>query len=176
MLNVPELLAILLAVVVLGINFWVLSVSLSFLWGDAPFVPSTTKDVENMIALAEIGPEDQVVDLGSGDGRLVFAANKAGAFLATGYEINRWLCWHCRAKTWFKQIKERIKFKHQSFRLASLHDVDVVFVYLLPAIMVDIEKKLRTELKPGARVIANTFSFEHWPVEATKGRISRYRV
>lgn len=63
------------------------------LWGDAPYVGSKREKVEKMLRLAKLVPTDRVVDLGSGDGRLVFAAAKQVVAEAVGYEIHPVLAW-----------------------------------------------------------------------------------
>ncbi len=137
-------------------------------------MPSVREKVANMIALAQISSSDIIYDLGSGDGRLVFAALDAGAKKGTGYEINPILV---KKSQWWAQRKkygERASFVCQSMFGASLHDADVVFLYQLSKTMVLLEEKLLKELKPGARVVSSTFPFKDWKPVKIDGKVLLY--
>ncbi|XP_077860735.1 ATP synthase subunit C lysine N-methyltransferase isoform X6 [Macaca mulatta] len=78
-----------------------------------PFVPATTKQIENVVKMLQCR-RGSLVDIGSGDGRIVIAAAKEG-FTAVGYELNPWLVWYSRYRAWregyFFAVLERCYFR-----------------------------------------------------------------
>lgn len=135
---------------------------LSFVTG-GPFVPSSKRAVEAMIKLAEFSPGQTVIDVGSGDGRVLFAAAKAGAF-TVGIEINPYLVLYTRFRAFFRPYRGRITVLWKNLWKADLSKADVVFVYLIPWRMEDLAEKLETELRPGTMVISHSFIFPQWKI------------
>lgn len=136
---------------------------LSFITG-APFVPSTGKTSRRMIELGEISQSDVIYDLGSGDGRLLFMAAKKGAKKVVGLEINPMLVLFTNIRKLFTPYRTVIGCYWKNYWVTPLHDADVVFVYLLPWKMEKLAHKLQKELKPGTRIVSNSFIFPHWPM------------
>ncbi len=137
--------------------------TIAFITG-APFVPSTNKAAKSMIALANIKKGQTVYDLGSGDGRLLFLAAERGAKIAIGYEINPFLVLFTSMKALFSPYKKSVHVVARSFWGAPIENADVVFVYLLPWRMKQLEKKLAGELKKGTVVVSNSFIFPNWKI------------
>jgi len=131
--------------------------TIAFITG-APFVRSNKKAADAMIRLARLKPGMKIYDLGSGDGTILFRAASLGA-TAVGLEINPFLVLWTYVKILFSQHRNTIIIRWQNFWSASLHDADVVFVYLLPWRMKSLEKLLLTKCKPGTRVVSNSFIF-----------------
>ncbi|XP_016808236.1 ATP synthase subunit C lysine N-methyltransferase isoform X1 [Pan troglodytes] len=73
-----------------------------------PFVPATTKQIENVVKMLRCR-RGSLVDIGSGDGRIVIAAAKKG-FTAVGYELNPWLVWYSRYRAWREGVHGSAKF------------------------------------------------------------------
>lgn len=148
---------------------------LAFVTG-GPFVPSTKKAVDAMVTLAKIRPGQTVIDVGSGDGRVLFAAAKQGAF-AVGIEINPYLVRFTQLKAFFGPYRGRIRVRWQNLWTADLTSADVVFVYLIPWRMEDLAAKLKRELKPTAIVVSNSFVFPKWKVlrRDTKNHVYAFR-
>ncbi len=130
-------------------------------WGDAPYVGSKREKVERMLRLAKLTETDRVVDLGSGDGRLVFAAAKEGVDEAVGYEIHPILVWRSKILAKLFRLPQAV-FRSQSFWDVSLSEFNVVFVYQLPRVMIRLAKKFSEELPLGARIISNSFELPGW--------------
>lgn len=127
----------------------------------APFVPSRDKAVEKMIALADIKPGERAADLGSGNGKVVIALARAGAE-AHGYEINPLLIWWSRINIQRAGLETKAFIHWKSFWGENFITFSVISLYGIPHIMKRLEKKLRTELRPGTRVVSNAFTFPHW--------------
>ena len=125
----------------------------------SPFVPSNRITVDKMLRLAEIKKGEHVFDLGCGDGRIVFAAEKLGA-VAVGYEISRFVWFLSQIRRYFTKSRSEIRCKN--FFKADLHSADVVFCYLLPHVMKALKPKFEKELKKGARIISAGFSIPDW--------------
>ena len=129
----------------------------------APYVATPPSIVDAMLELAGVGPDDYVIDLGSGDGRLVIAAvakHKArGGF---GVDIDPELVKLANANAANAHVADRVRFAEQDLFAANVREATVVTVYLLPGAMGRVEKKLLAELKPGARVVAHDFQFPNW--------------
>jgi SAM-dependent methyltransferase len=137
--------------------------TLAFITG-APFVPSTGKVTAKMIEFGGIKPGMKVYDLGSGDGRLLFAAARLGA-TAVGFEINPFLVFLTRIRILLSPYRKSVKVCWKNFWTADICDADVIFVYLIPLRMSHLARKLRESLRSGTAVISNSFIFPDWEVE-----------
>lgn len=127
----------------------------------APFVPSELDIVEKIIALAEIKKKDVFYDLGSGDGRIVIAAALRGA-KAYGVEIDRLRVWY--SKLWIKllRLSQNAQIIHQDLFETNLAKADIVCLFLLPETNEKLTKKLKKELKKGAKIISYAFPLRDW--------------
>ena len=145
---------------------FVLLSTLSFISG-APFVTTRREVVEAALELAKVKKGEWFFDLGSGDGRVVFAAQGLGA-KAVGVEINPvlWLWSAC-----VSVLKGNgANFLLHSFYDVNLRNADVVFVYTWQGTNEKLEKKLMDELRKGARVVSHRFTFPHWKPAARDGK------
>lgn len=143
-------------------------------WKGAPFVPSKKENISAMITLARVAPGERVLDLGSGNGAIVFAAARAGAH-ATGVEINPLLVWYARFRARRNHLDGRTTFVRADLKSYPLADADIIFLYLLPKTMAAISDKLTREAKPGTRIISNRFSLPGWTPKETSGKILVYQ-
>lgn len=141
---------------------WLTPQFVSFFGGGAPYVPSRDQTLKRMIRLAEIKPGDTVIDLGSGDGKVVFAALEAGAGRAIGYEIRSDLVKKSRARAHELGLADKAEFIAGSMWKADLSPGNVVFIYQLPYTMKFMQKKMRRELPAQARLVSNAFEFPDW--------------
>ncbi len=128
-----------------------------------------------MIELAHIIKGARVIDLGSGDGKLLFLASQHGA-IATGYEINPFLVLFTNIKAFF--YSHHIRAIWKNFWKADISDADIVFVYLLPWRMEKLAAKLKKECKPGTMIVSNSFIFPNWKIlrEDKKHHVYVFRV
>lgn len=128
----------------------------------APFVTTPTEVVERMLGLAGAGPADYVVDLGSGDGRIVIAAARKFGARGLGLEIDPRLVEQSRAAARAAGVAERAEFRLEDVMRADFSQASVVTVYLLPWLMADLAPRLLDGLKPGARIVTHAFVFPSW--------------
>jgi hypothetical protein len=120
-----------------------------------PFVSLPKKDWYKMCQSAKLKAGETVFDLGCGKANLLTVAVKDFKVKGVGYEISLWpYFWAC-LRNWFYQTNLRLELKN--FLKADLSSADVVFCYLFPYVMGDLEQKFTTELKSGARVVSYAF-------------------
>lgn len=127
----------------------------------AIYFPTKLKKIEFIKDLAGVKPGERIVDLGSGDGRILARFAKEGVE-AHGYEINPLLVWRSRRILKRAGLYGQAVVHWQSFWQADLSQYNVVVVYGIPYIMKRLERKLKYELKPGAKVISNVYEFSDW--------------
>lgn len=125
------------------------------------YAPTSQQKVATMFKLAHKYPIKHMVDIGSGDGRIVAAFAQAG-ILADGLEINPILVFRSRWKIWQAHLKNKAHIYLQDFWFVDFGKYDLVTVYGIRHIMPKLEKKLNTELKSGAIVLSNGFTFPSW--------------
>lgn len=142
----------------------IIILSYSLLRG-APFAPLGENRIRTMFELLELKQGKKLLDLGSGDGRIVLAASKHG-INSVGYEINPLLVLVSKIK------KANVKMK--DFWREDFSDFDYVTLYGTSHIMRSLERKLRKELKPGARVVSNHFKFPGWKEKRMKDDVWLY--
>lgn len=139
------------------------------------YFPTFKETIEKMIVLAELKKGEKVVDLGSGDGRIVIAAAKAGA-QAYGYEINPILVWLSRFKIKVANLSKSAVIYQKSFWSENLSSYDVIFLYGIAHMMKKLEEKISKELKPGARIVSYKYNFPTLPVFKKEGNIYLYKI
>lgn len=140
---------------------------------DVPFVPTSSERLKVILELAHVQPGQRVVDLGSGDGRVVIAMAKLGA-VAFGYESDPYLFELSAENIKDVEVSGDIFVSRASFWEGSFEDFDVVTVFGVPEVMGRLEEKLRGELKAGAKVISNYFTFPTWEPEVGRNNIYLY--
>lgn len=143
------------------------------LWKGTPFVPTSRQNVETMVRLTKVKKGDKTVDLGSGDGRVVIAMAKKGA-ITHGYEINPFLVLWSRLRILKNGLRGKAFIHWRSFWQADLSSYDIITLYGIIYIMEKFEKKLKKELKPGARVASNLFEFPNWKCLKAKNGVYLY--
>ena len=127
---------------------------------DVIWVPTPPELVDKMLEIAGLTENDYLIDLGSGDGRTVIAAAKSGAH-ALGIEYNQDMVELSKKKAEEEGVSSRTKFIKADLFDCDLSEATVITMFLLP----DINLKLRPhllDLKPGIRVVSNTFTMGEW--------------
>ncbi|HEX9684512.1 MAG TPA: methyltransferase domain-containing protein [Burkholderiales bacterium] len=133
---------------------------------DVPYVPTPPVVVDTMLRLAGVGPEDYVIDLGSGDGRIVIAAAKQRGARGFGVEIDGELVGIARREAQRAGVAGRVEFKEQNLFVTDVSVASVVMMYLYPRLMMQLRPRLFAELKPGTRVVAHEFDMDDWRPDA----------
>jgi pimeloyl-ACP methyl ester carboxylesterase/precorrin-6B methylase 2 len=129
---------------------------------DVPFVPTPANVVDAMLDLAGINPTDVLVDLGSGDGRIVIAAAKRFGIQATGVEIDPELVRQSEALASQEGLEGKARFVRADLFEYDLRQASVVMMYLTPGVNLRLRSKLLNELRPGTRVISHRFDMGSW--------------
>lgn len=127
---------------------------------DVPWVPTPDKLVNKMLEIANVSEDDFLVDLGSGDGRFVIAAAKLGA-RALGIEFNPDLVELSKKNAEAAGVTDRTEFVEADFFEYDFSEATVITMFLLTSINLDLRPRL-LELKPGTRILSNTFSMGAW--------------
>ena len=131
----------------------------------SPYAATPDSVVEAMLSLAGVGPRDFLVDLGSGDGRLVIAAAKQHGARGLGVDIDAKLVELAVRFAERDGVADRVQFREQDLFDTDLRSATVVTIYLLPGIMGRVAQKLKAELAPGTRVVVHDFPLPGWPVD-----------
>lgn len=139
----------------------------SWAWDDGtvPFVVSPEEVVDRMLRIADIGPADYVIDLGSGDGRIVIGAAKRGA-RALGIDIDPSLVEKARNNASSAGVAERAAFVAQDLFDTDLSKASVVTMYLLPEVNLKLRPKLLA-LAPGTRIVSHDWNMGDWEPDET---------
>lgn len=132
---------------------------------DVVWVPNPSVMVEKLLDIAKVTPKDYVVDLGSGDGRNVIAAAKRGA-RAHGVEYNEELVALSKKAARKEGVSDRATFAAGDLFQSDFSKATVVILFLLPEMNVKLRPKL-LDLKPGTRIVANTFAIGDWTADET---------
>jgi len=135
-------------------------------WDDpptsVPYVPTPPEVVEGMLKLAGVKNGDVVYDLGSGDGRIVImAAEKFGA-RGVGVELNSERIKLSIENAQKAHVQNRVRFLQQDFFKADISEATVVTLYLLSSVNLELKPKLLKELRPGTRIVSQSFDMGDW--------------
>ena len=127
-----------------------------------PYVPSPQSVVADMLKLADIGPNDFVIDLGSGDGRIVLTAAKVFGASGFGVEIKDELVKLSNEAARKEGVADRVKFIKADLFKTDISRATVLTMYLLPNTVNMLKDKLLNELKPGTKVLSHDYPVTGW--------------
>lgn len=171
---------LLLATLLISANifalYWFGSMLIPLFCGGGAYVPTPQDILKRMLYLACINTRDVVVDMGSGDGRVVIAAAREGAKRSIGYEIHPGLA---RLSKWnIKRagVEDRACIFNQSMWHADISNASVVFLYQIPYAMGRMKKLLESQLAPGSRVVSHAFEIPDWEPDTTDGNVFLYKI
>jgi ribosomal protein L11 methylase PrmA len=125
-----------------------------------PWIPTPPALVEAMLDLARVTPTDTVVDLGSGDGRIVIAAAKRGA-RAVGIEYDAQLVALSQRNALRERVADRATFVQADMFAADVSQATVLTLFLLPENLRELRPTL-SKLRSGTRIVTNRFAIEGW--------------
>jgi len=132
---------------------------------DVVWVPTPEVMVERMLDLAKVTPSDYVIDLGSGDGRNVIGAAKRGAN-ALGVEYNPDMVALSKRLATAAGVGDKAQFVQGDMFLADISKAYVMALFLLPSNLLRLRDKF-LDLRPGSRIVSNTFSIQDWQADET---------
>lgn len=134
---------------------------------DVDYVPTPMPTVRRMLEMANAGPADHLVDLGSGDGRiLITAARERGVRSAVGIELDPWLVQYATAEATRAGVSDRVTFVKADLFESEFADADVVTMYLLPKLNLQLRPYLLARLSPGTRIVSHSFDMGEWQPDA----------
>jgi protein-L-isoaspartate O-methyltransferase len=134
----------------------------------APFITTPPEVVARMLALARTGPQDFVIDLGAGDGRIVIHAARAHGARGLGVELDAELVALARAKAREAGVDTLTAFEAGDALRTDLRHASVVTIYLLPALLDQLRPRLLAQLRPGSRVVTHAFGMTGWTPDASE--------
>ncbi|MFW9888001.1 MAG: SAM-dependent methyltransferase [Candidatus Thorarchaeota archaeon] len=140
----------------------------------APWVPIPRKKARTMLKLAEVGPQDIVYDIGSGDGRIVTMAAKEFGAKSVGIEMDPLRVLWSRLVIRRKGLTRMSKILRENFFESNIEDATVVTVYQGVGVNKKLKEKFSGELKPGTRVVSYRFRFKGWTPVKTNEEASSY--
>jgi precorrin-6B methylase 2 len=132
---------------------------------DVVWVPTPQELVEKMLDMAKVTPNDYVIDLGSGDGRTVITAAKRGA-RAHGIEYNPDMVELSKRNAAKEGISDKATFAKADLFESDFSQATVITMFLLPSINLKLRPKI-LDLKPGTRIVSNSFDMEQWKADET---------
>jgi len=129
---------------------------------DVPYVPTPQVVVDEMLRTAQVGPDDFVVDLGSGDGRILITAATHFGARGFGVEIDPGRIRESNEGAAAAGVTDRVSFRNANLFETDIRQATVVTMYLLPRINMQLRPRLLKELRPGTRIVSHDFSMEDW--------------
>jgi SAM-dependent methyltransferase len=132
---------------------------------DVIFVPTPQAVVDAMLKMAGVHKGDVVYDLGSGDGRIVVTAAKEYGVKGIGIDINPQRIAEANANAAQAGVTSLVTFRNEDLFEADIHEASVVTLYLLTSLNLKLRPKLWHDLKPGTRVVSQTFDMGDWKPE-----------
>lgn len=141
---------------------------------DVPYAETRSEVVKLMLDMAAVRPGERVVDLGTGDGRVLIAAADRGA-TGLGVDIDPVLIGQARAEAARRGLAKRTRFAVQDLFRTPLGEADVVTMFLLPEVNLKLRPRILSEMRPGARVVSHAFDMGDWPPDG-RGRAGGARV
>jgi SAM-dependent methyltransferase len=129
---------------------------------EVPYVPTPANVVDAMLSIAGVGPHDYVVDLGSGDGRIVIAAAKRYHARGLGIDYDQTLIARSRANAAREGVSDKVKFLHRDIFALDFRQATVLTMYLLPEVNLELRPRILFGLRPGTRVVSHDWDMGDW--------------
>ena len=127
-----------------------------------PYVPTPQYIVDRMLRMASVGANDYVIDLGSGDGRIVITAAKAFGARGMGVDISEKLVAVATANSQKENVADKVRFVRQDAFKTDISPASVLTLYLLPKFVLDLRPRMLAQLKPGSRIVSHDYSLGDW--------------
>ncbi len=131
---------------------------------DVPYVPTPHEVVAKMLDVTNVGPGDYVIDLGSGDGRIVIAAAERGA-IGHGIDLNPKRVEEAKENALKADVTGRVTFLEGDLFKADISNATVITMYLLSSVNLRLRPVLLENLRPGTRIVSHSFSMGEWEAD-----------
>jgi hypothetical protein len=142
---------------------------------DVPYVPTPQEVVDRMLDIAKVSGKDFVMDLGCGDGRmLVTAASKFGA-RGRGVDLNPQRIKEANANAQKANVTDKVAFEVKNLFDTSIKDANVLTMYLLPSVNLQLRPRILEEMRPGSRIVSHSFDMGDWEADL-QDRVSYARI
>jgi len=132
-------------------------------YGDTPYVQTPQNVVDKMLEIARVKSGDYVIDLGSGDGRMVITAAKRYGARGFGVDLDRRLVKLSNVNAARAGVARRAVFYHRDLHATDVSPASVLTIYLLPEVNLMIRHRLLATLKPGSRIVSHDYDMGEWP-------------
>ncbi len=129
---------------------------------EVPFETTPDNVVEAMLSIAGVGAQDNLVDLGSGDGRIVIAAARKYGTRGVGIEYDKELIELSRKTAKREGVADKVKFLKQDIFASDFRKATVVTMYLLPEVNLDLRPRVLFDLRPGTRIVSHDWNMGDW--------------
>ncbi len=133
---------------------------------DTPYVPTPQAVVDRMLDMAQVKAGELVIDLGSGDGRIMITAAQRHGARGFGVEIDPRLVQRSNEEARRQGVADRVKFLRQDLFNTDFHEANVLTLYLLPDVNIALRPRILAELKPGTRVVSHDYDMREWRPDA----------
>ena len=130
-----------------------------------PYVPTPQAVVERMLEMAKVGPADYLIDLGSGDGRIVVTAAKKFGARGFGVDLNPERVAEGNENARRAGVSDKVAFQQRDLFETDLSPATVITMYLLPRVNLELRPRL-LELAPGTRLVSHDFDMGDWKADA----------
>src|SRR6476620_7007982 len=132
--------------------------------GTVPYVPTPQVVVDRMLQMAKVTPQDYLIDLGSGDGRIVVTAAKKYGARGFGVDLNPTRISEANENARQAGVVNKVAFYQRDLYETDLSEATVITMYLLPRVNLELRPRI-LDLKPGTRVVSHDFSMGDWKPE-----------
>ncbi len=132
---------------------------------DVPFVPTDDALIAAMFRLASLSKNDVLYDLGAGDGRIVITAAKQFDIQAVGIELDPMRISECLEDAMEARVEHLVQFIEGNIFNAEFSNADVITLYLMDSVNVQLRPRLLSELRPGTRIVSHAFDMGDWQAD-----------
>jgi len=129
---------------------------------DAPYVATASEVVDAMLALARVRPEDFVIDLGSGDGRILISAARSNGARGLGVDIDQARIVEANANARAAGVTGLVTFRREDLFQTPLAEADIVTLYLTQEVNIRLRPRILAEMRAGTRVVSHDFNMGDW--------------
>ena len=155
MIVIVSTILVLIALFAVALAFIMLTELMVFMRSRVPFVPSPQKNITELVKKLPITKDDYVFDLGSGNGKVIFAIEQLSGARVKGFQFPGWTQVYAKLKGWLSG--SRAELVSEDFFKHSWSDATVIYAYLYPFLMRDIGEKAKQDCRPGTRIVARDF-------------------